>query len=401
MTGQAPNQSSSSLLGTGLGLGATYLLYKKYGQNIKNFLRGKNKTPTGELEQFKNEGKLTDGRGTGDIIDIKTTEVSPTSKPSTASKFAKELKSNLKNTKGKIGIGSLGGAAIAAGVEGYNAYTDIQEQSAKIDAQQKLGKISAEAANVKKREIVGGTVGKTAVRTAGGLAGAEAGALGGAAFGAAVGSVVPIVGNVAGGIVGGLVGGGLGYFAGQKVTDATGITENAGEIGKMLNSGKSGVSAEESKKIEAHLKEMRAASDVRAQKLGFKDQQDQVNAIKSGLVKPGEHKPEENKQVETPKESSVKEKIGTTQNNNDTILKSIADNTNKTNASIQGLTAGIYKLAEAIAKSQGGKVSPTAFNFNPIMPQAEQQGPSAAEYTASYTSPGQHIRQKAFNTFNG
>jgi len=402
---------STAAAGGPLGL-ATYFLLRKYGSKFKNATKGKT-TETAETTEPVSEetGETNKARLEDHESRLKTAKqiegpvIEPTeSKIPKAGELVRDTKIPITevSTLGKVGkVAGKAAVPLAIAAEGYGAYTDIKQQTAEVDAQQKAGRLTAEQAKIKKGEVVYGTGAKTIARTAGGLAGAEVGALTGAATGAAIGSVVPLIGTAIGGVAGGLIGGGIGYFAGQKVTDATGISKSAEELGKTVGGDTSGVTESERKQIDEHLKEMRAKSDAKARALGFKDQEEQVKAIKSGLVKPNEHKPElKETKPETIKEESVKEKTGITGNESSSVLKVIADNTNKTNASIQGLTAGIYKLAEAIAKNQGVKGSAPAISLSPNISQDTQQTPSAVEYAAMYTSPGQQIRQKAFATYN-
>jgi hypothetical protein len=90
------------------------------------------------------------------------------------------------------GGGAIGGGVLAAGMSGYNEWTENSEAG--------MG--------------TGENVGRTGIRATG----AGLGAWGGAAAGAALGSVVPVVGTLIGGVIGGILGG----MAGDKFGDIAG-----------------------------------------------------------------------------------------------------------------------------------------------------------------------------------
>ena len=87
------------------------------------------------------------------------------------------------------GGGAIGGGVLAAGMSGYNEWTENSEAG--------MG--------------TGENVGRTGIRATG----AGLGAWGGAAAGAAIGSVVPVVGTLIGGVIGGILGGMAGGMAGD------------------------------------------------------------------------------------------------------------------------------------------------------------------------------------------
>jgi hypothetical protein len=390
-----------------IGAAAGYGLWRNYRDKIKN-ATDIGETKAGGEEVKPGETKIPKSGP--------TTEV-----PKSTTNLGKAI------TKTGSVLSKVEGAAgrlatpVAVAMEGYGAYTDIKEQSAEVDAAEKAKQISAEQAKIKKAEIVGETVSKTAVRTTGGLAAAGTGAAMGAGLGAMTGILAPVAVPVlatAGGIAG--------YYGGQKLVDEFDITKNVGEMGKQFAGSRADKETSEKAITESNatLAKKKEESNAKARALGFKDQEEQVNAIKSGQVKPGETKPtikEVTKEPTLPSESvkkfeevptktikfepaieeSLKEKATpvTDTTKNDAILTSIDTNTGKTNDSIQGLTAGIYKLAEAIAR--GGKVEPSSINFAPVVqPTVQPPGPVAADYVDSYQSPGDLIRQKAFKAYN-
>ena len=108
------------------------------------------------------------------------------------------------------------GAAVIGGA--YEAYSGWNEAS----EAQESGEITADEANVKKAEAVGGGAGGAAM----GIAGAEAGGLAGAEIGGTIGAffggVGAIPGAAIGGALGGLAGGAAGYWAGSEI--GSGIT---------------------------------------------------------------------------------------------------------------------------------------------------------------------------------
>ena len=98
------------------------------------------------------------------------------------------------------GGGAIGGGVLAAGMSGYNEWTENSEAG--------MG--------------TGENVGRTGIRATG----AGLGAWGGAAAGAALGSVVPVVGTLIGGVIGGILGG----MAGDKIGDIGGDVAFGGDV---------------------------------------------------------------------------------------------------------------------------------------------------------------------------
>jgi len=99
-------------------------------------------------------------------------------------------------TFSKVPSGALkvGGGLLAAGVAGYDKYTEVEDDET-LSSSQKLTQ-----------------VGSTAT-------GAGAGALAGATIGATLGSVVPVVGTAIGGLLGGAIGGIAGSSVGSAIGD--------------------------------------------------------------------------------------------------------------------------------------------------------------------------------------
>ena len=401
-SGAEQNAASGSLTaaaGGPLGL-ATYFLLRKFGNNIKSFFKGKgaqtaetlgeeatlaedaslaskgvskalpaprevkNLTPEGELNALKNTGKTTK---VGQIIEAEVTPITETTKTlATGTEVASGVTKATGAVSGLAKVGSaLGTTARVAGkvaaplavagmaFEGYDLYKNPE-------------KIQQNMEESTKRSFLG---------------------------------------NVWSGIS-------------NPLTNIAGAAKGTYDIVAQA--------AANSKTI-ADTNQIQANIDEKLHKMGFKDQADynkfvkehggskgvqEAGGIKKILeqeaankasnkdVKTAENKTEaKDTKPEAAKEDSVKEKVNI-KDESSSVLKVIADNTNKTNASIQGLTAGIYKLAEAIAKNQGVKGSAPAISLSPNIAQDTQQTPSAVEYAAMYTSPGQQIRQKAFATYN-
>jgi hypothetical protein len=236
------------------------------------------------------------------------------------------------------------GTAIAAGSEGYEGYTQYQDEAASIEEQLKLGQLTSQQAVKAKNEAMGGAIGGSGARLTTGLAGAAAGA--------ALGTFlipIPVVGTVLGGIAG--------YAAGNLLGEATGLHSVAESAGRSAG---------------GYLTPEEAPTSISPRK--FDDRYLHGQPENNILQTPSTDLPRTNNNILLTPEQDVPtlETASTNSTNeNTTILNRILANTDRTNSVLDNLAQSIMTMSNQLLAG-----SSTEPSFN--LPEQPKQPASAA-----------------------